>query len=307
MRIGAETNAKRAVLFADVSDSTAMYEAIGDARALALINRLFGLLRKRVAAAGGAVVKTLGDGMVCQFGEPDAAFRAACEMQAATQRMRVPDTERRLAIKVGFNYGPVLLKGDDLFGDTVNLCSRLVALANPKQVLTTQQTVEALAPGYRKRCRELYEKKMRGRREEVTVCELLWRSDPDVTALNLKRELRRGQQGILKLSYGGDSFTVEPGDAVRVGRDKSNDIVVASQHASRLHARIFGRDGNFVIVDQSSNGTFVLINGTERELRLQREEAVMGERGAIGLGSSTEEGGDHVLRYRVERRAQPRT
>ena len=256
-------------------------------------------------AAGGAVVKTLGDCMVCQFSQPDAALRAACAMQAAAVGLAVPGAERKLAIKIGTTYGPVVPKGNDVFGDTVNLCARLVALANPEQVLTTRQTVEALSPGLRERCRELYATKVRGRTGQVTVWEVLWRADPDMTQVRLTKEsLARANanQWVLKLSYGDDTFTVEPAAAVKIGRDKSNDVVVPSQHASRLHARLFGREGNFVIADQSSNGTFVLIDGNRRELRLRREEAVIGERGAIGLGSSAENKGDHVLRYRVERR-----
>ena len=47
-------------------------------------------------------------------------------------------------------------------------------------------------------------------------------------------------------------------------------VVVPSLHASRMHARVFGREGNFVIADQSSNGTFVMVDGSTREIRLRR-------------------------------------
>ena len=77
-----ETTDQRAILFADVCESTTIYEAIGDVKALGLINSLFKALDKEVKENGGATVKTLGDGMICQFREPDAAFRAACDMQA---------------------------------------------------------------------------------------------------------------------------------------------------------------------------------------------------------------------------------
>ena len=107
---------------------------------------------------------------------------------------------------------------------------------------------------------------------------------------------------MLSLRYGDETFTVEPSESVNIGREKGNGIVVPSQHASRLHARVFGRDGNFVIADQSSNGTFVMVDGSTREIRLRREEALLGERGMIGLGSPTAGAGDHVLQYRVQRR-----
>ena len=69
--------AQRAVLFVDVTDSTRIYESLGDTVALAVINGLFGHLEKIVTKFSGSVVKTLGDGMVCVFEKPDDGFRAA--------------------------------------------------------------------------------------------------------------------------------------------------------------------------------------------------------------------------------------
>ena len=292
-------NPRRAVLFADVCDSTAIYESLGDTKALALINRLLGHLDKKVTEYSGAVVKRLGDGMVCQFSAPDAALRAACEMQTAAFNLALGNTPK-LAIKVVFTYGPVIMEDADVFGDTVNVAARLVAVANPEQVLTTQQTVDSLAPDLQARCRPLYPMKIRGKSDEVMVCDVVWRRDDDLTETVL-RDRDVASQWNLKLAYSGSMFTVEPAGSVRLGRDKGNDVVIASTRASRVHARIFGRHGNFVIADQSSNGTFVLIDGNSREIVLRREEAVLGERGWIGLGKSAASHGDHVLRFRLER------
>lgn len=297
---------QRAILFADVCDSTSIYETAGDAAALAQINRLLAVLEKQVHAAGGRVVKSLGDGVICEFGEADAAFRAACEMQQAA--LELGSGERTpLRIKVGCNYGPVVLAHDDVFGDTVNVCARLMSLANPEQVLTTRQTLQALSPALRGRCRELYETQVRGRGVPVVVCEVVWRSDADLTKVDLSEGLQAvaaGGEWVLKLSYAGESYVVEPAGSLRIGRDAASDIVVPSEHASRLHARVFGRDAQFLIADQSSNGTFVMVDGSARELRLRREQALLGERGWIGLGKTAASHGDHVLRYRLERRAR---
>jgi adenylate cyclase len=300
-----EGEERRAILFADVCDSTSIYETAGDAAALAQINRLFAVLEKQVQADGGIVVKTVGDGIICQFDQPDAAFRTACEMQQATVDLGAGE-RAPLRIKVGCNYGPVVLAQGDVFGDTVNVCSRLMSLANPAQVLTTRQTVDALSPGLRARCRELYETQIRGRGVPVTVCEVMWRSDADLTKVDLAHSDLAAAAGagewVLKLSYGGESYLLEPAGSLRIGRDASNDIVVPSEHASRQHARIYARDAQFLIADQSSNGTFLMVDGGARELRLRREQALLGERGWIGLGKTAANHGDHVLRYRLERR-----
>jgi pSer/pThr/pTyr-binding forkhead associated (FHA) protein len=132
------------------------------------------------------------------------------------------------------------------------------------------------------------------------VCDVLWRSDPDTTEALGRSDLVRAREWVLKLTYGGETVVVEPSGSVRLGRDKSNDVVVNSSKASRVHARIYGRGANFVIADQSSNGTFVLVDGNSRELTLRREETVLGERGYIGLGGPASSHGDHVVRYRLE-------
>ena len=171
-------------------------------------------------------------------------------------------------------------------------------------MLTTQHTVESLSAGLRVRCRQLYPLKVKGKAEQIVVFDVIWRLDPDITERDLpaRPAAARAAVAVLKISYGGESFTVGPAQEVLIGRDKGNDIVIESTRASRVHARIFGRDGNFVIADQSSNGTFLLIDGNSREMLLRREEAVMGERGWVGLGKSAEGHGTHVLRYRLERR-----
>jgi hypothetical protein len=250
-------------------------------------------------------VKTLGDGMVCQFREPDAAFHAACGMQEATAQVDAKG-KGGLKIKIGYTFGPVVIKDADVFGDTVNVCARLASLANPQQVLTTRETVDSLPLDLRARCRELYATKVRGRQTEVMVCEVLWRADPDKTRVNnfgTETSPRATWRYVLKLTYQGETVDVDEAGTVRLGRDASNELVVATENASRLHARIFNKEGHFVIADQSTNGTFLMADGTTQEMRLRRGEAVLGERGWIGVGKSAANHGDHVVRYRLERKS----
>ena len=73
--------------------------------------------------------------------------------------------------------------------------------------------------------------------------------------------------------------------AVAIGRDAQNDVVIADRLASRMHARIERRRDKFVLVDQSSNGTFVTVDG-EGEVQLRREELMLRGRGHICFGHS---------------------
>jgi len=96
-----------------VCESTAIYESLGDSRALALVNRLFALLQQKVTAGGGAVVKTLGDGMVCQFPDADAAFRPGTPEVAVIRLHGSQSTVFRLA------SGSALFNGTGAFDQVI--------------------------------------------------------------------------------------------------------------------------------------------------------------------------------------------
>ena len=87
---------------------------------------------------------------------------------------------------------------------------------------------------------------------------------------------------------------------LQMGRDDSNDIVVASLFASRLHARVQERDGQFVLTDLSSNGTFLLLDEESSERRLRGDEMVLAGRGWLGLGKSAARHGDHSVRFALQ-------
>ena len=109
----------------------------------------------------------------------------------------------------------------------------------------------------------------------------------------------------LKLIYRANLFVVSRArTTLQMGRDDNNDIVVVSLFASRVHARVEARDGQFVLVDLSSNGTFVLPDGRAEEdvaeRRLRQEEMVLAGRGWLGMGRSASRHGDHSVRFMVQ-------
>jgi predicted component of type VI protein secretion system len=77
------------------------------------------------------------------------------------------------------------------------------------------------------------------------------------------------------------------------------DIVVADSKTSRSHARVEKRRDKFVLVDHSSNGTFVAL-GNEPEVCLRREELMLRGRGRIGLGHRTSEAEATVVEFSCE-------
>src|SRR5437667_136534 len=139
---------ERAILFADVSGSTALYELLGDKPAAKAIEACLGELRGIVAKEEGQVVKTIGDEIMVVFGNGQAACNAAMEMQQRVIALP-PTAGVKLAIRIGFHFGLVLEDKGDFWGDGVNTAARLAALAKAGQILTSGATVNALPAAQR--------------------------------------------------------------------------------------------------------------------------------------------------------------
>lgn len=137
-----------AVLFTDLTDSTAMYERVGDARAFALVHAHFRVLATSIDAHGGALVKTMGDAVMATFPDAARAVAAALEM---VDRHVVAEGLGGLGVKVGVHAGPCLaVRANDrldYFGSTVNVAARLQAKAKAGQVVITQAMADN--PGVR--------------------------------------------------------------------------------------------------------------------------------------------------------------
>jgi adenylate cyclase len=145
---------ERAILFADVSGSTALYELLGDKPAAKAIDACLGSLREVVARRDGQVVKTIGDELMVVFNNPEAACEAAREMQHVMVALS-PIAGAKLAIRIGFHYGLVLEDKGDFWGDGVNTAARLAGLAKAGQILTTGATANALPGMQRSNLRDL--------------------------------------------------------------------------------------------------------------------------------------------------------
>jgi len=96
----------------------------------------------------------------------------------------------------------------------------------------------------------------------------------------------------LKLKYRGTKLVLKRiVEAVSLGRDPQCKVVIDDEHASRHHCTIQRRRDRFVLVDKSTNGTFVTIEG-EQELALRRDEITLRKSGWICFGQSRSAGGD---------------
>lgn len=125
------------VVFIDLAGFSAIADIYGDASAIAILERFEGMVS--CALEGYAPpVKWIGDEVMLWFPTPDLAVKALGRLlPACREEPRLPLTRTAL------NHGPVIRRGADLFGNTVNIAARIAALANPGQILATVPVAQA--------------------------------------------------------------------------------------------------------------------------------------------------------------------
>jgi class 3 adenylate cyclase len=133
-------------LFTDLKGSTDLYERVGDLVAFDLVKEHFKILHEIIAAESGAVVKTIGDAVMATFPTPDRAVAAALRIREAMLRLNEKHQSEDLLLKIGIHEGPCLAvtlnDRQDYFGQTVNIASRVQALAVSRTILATGSVVD---------------------------------------------------------------------------------------------------------------------------------------------------------------------
>ncbi len=292
---------EQAVLFADVSGSTRLYELLGDKRAFTAINGCLSILRQLTSAHQGRVVKNIGDEIMAVFPSALHATQAACEMQMLIDSQPSID-DVRVAIRIGFHFGLVLENemDGDVFGDTVNVAARLAELAQAQQIMTTEATVLLLPPILRASTRRFSKVAIKGKTDDVAVSEVLWQSSEEMTMMVGNTFALPDIEPCLHLSHQGKKWVVDTEHPLfTIGRDEQADMMVADKRASRMHARIERRREKFVFVDLSSNGSYILVKG-ETEIQLRREEFVLRESGFISLGHLYQADPSQVIEFIIK-------
>lgn len=298
-----------AVAFADICGSTHLYESLGDYAAQQLIANCIHFLTDITHQHKGIVIKTIGDEIMCTFPTADLAIAAALSMQSNLNQATRSKTSLRaqpghayaiLGIRVGIHFGPVVQASNDVFGDTVNVAARMASLAKSAQIITTGQTIEALSPLSGMHYRQIDRSYIRGKREEFDIFEVLsvaeYQSEATVRAVH---KIIHKRQAHLALRYHQQEILMSPAHPkVTLGRNEKNDICIDDALISRFHARIEFYRGQFILHDQSFNGTFIVTYSGE-DVFLHRDYMPLKNKGIIALGC-TIGNNKHIIFYQCE-------
>ena len=132
-----------AILAADVVGYSRLIRSDEEGTLAALKAVRTDVMNPLIAKHGGRVVKLMGDGMLVEFASVVDAVRAAVgSQQAVAERNGSLPEDKRIEFRVGINMGDVVIEGDDIFGDGVNVAARLEGLARPGGICVSGNVYE---------------------------------------------------------------------------------------------------------------------------------------------------------------------
>jgi len=293
-----------AILFADVVGSTQLYDKFGDTKASETVAHCLEVMKDATHQFDGTVIKTIGDEVMCTFQTVDDAMSAAAQMQAritADQEQASEEERIPVSIRIGCHYGPVVQEQNDIFGAAVHTANRMTSQAKARQIVMSGATVEKMGADWSAQTRQIDVATVRGRIDEMALYELLWQPD-EATSMVPTIEWQSRIKNASKLVLSFRETTVEVTDEkkhVNMGRADDNDLVVKGNLISRIHARVEKRRGKFMLIDQSTNGTF-LQSDEGAETFIRRDSTELVGAGVIGLGRVAKSGTTLAIHYVLE-------
>lgn len=130
------------LLFSDIIGITKYFDAHGDMAGRKRIQKHNELLFPVIQRNNGTVIKTIGDAIMAYFDQADDGVRAAMEMQRTLDAANRPykDDEDRIQIRIGLHSGKCIIENQDVFGDAVNVASRVCSKAGAQEILVSSFT-----------------------------------------------------------------------------------------------------------------------------------------------------------------------
>lgn len=294
-----------AILFADVVGSTRIYEVMGDLRARDMVLTCVEIMRAATEQNHGTVIKTIGDEIMATFPTANDALNAASRMQHDIRIHSELQVEGQpIAIRIGGHFGPVVLESRDIFGAAVHTANRMTSQAKAGQIMVTSAVVERLAPEWKSAVRQIDIATLKGKTSEDELFEVLWQKE-DATSMLPAIALGAASQKQkvvrrLRVRFQDQEILVDDSRSnISIGRAEENDIVVKGNLISRLHARIELNRNKFLLIDQSTNGTFVTTQEGE-EAFVRRDSMQLKGEGLIGFGRVPEASSTLTVKYVCE-------
>jgi adenylate cyclase len=319
-----EAIAEVSLLVAEVTGASSLSEKLGAAEAARAVERALARAERSVHAYQGSRVGEATGRLAASFARGDGAALAANDMIKRINQLP-PVSGISLSVRVVLHTGRCLADGS-IDPESIAQSFNLLSFATPGKILVSNEVVGKLSEGMRANLVSAPQMSVHIGTQDVPLLELQSGNliaghsqgpltvpppqptiMPSATPLPPSRSASAAEglaQTRLLLRYHGASLLVsEFKTSLMAGREESNDLVISDRRASRQHARIEWRDGRFLLVDHSTNGTY-LLDDHGVEILLRHGECELPPHGRIGCGYSPLEAGCEPMVFDIGERQQ---
>ncbi|MGA9574589.1 MAG: adenylate/guanylate cyclase domain-containing protein [Lysobacterales bacterium] len=270
------------VLFADICRSTVLFDRLGDEAALNLVVKALELAGQTVTEQHGTIIGTIGDEIMCTFTNPEHALIAGRQIHKQIQQDSLMQSNQ-VTMRVGINSGTVVSLSNSVYGDTVNIAARLAQQAKANQSLVSANTIASIDDVLRDQIRYIGQINLRGKAGALDVHELLATNTEEAITEVASNKNLEGRSFLMTARYRTREMRFDP-MLVRFlfGRGQDCDQTIDHPTISREHAEFLYRNGQFLLRDFSTNGSYV-IQGESKE-QIHRSSIELKGTGQVFLG-----------------------
>lgn len=169
---------KRTVMFTDIKGSTSYFDDRGDIEGVTMIHNHNETVFPIIARNNGRLLQTIGDGTLSTFEVPADSLRAAKEIHAALSSLNQDKTGReQVHVRIGLHYGDCLVQDNNIFGDVVNVASRMNSVAKPDEVILTEDLYNRVKDNLDFVFKNEDRVEVKGKRDTIHIYKFLWRDE----------------------------------------------------------------------------------------------------------------------------------
>lgn len=163
------------VMFTDLKGSTAIADAEGDIASRTIMKQHNDVLFPIIKKHDGILVKTMGDGTLSYFEDAQKALRAAVEAQIGFDRYNIEKKPKTLLlVTMGLHTGDGVVEENDIFGDVVNVASRIESASNPGEIYLSEDTYNSLTNKSEIYIRFIKSTTLKGKKGEFRLYKAFW-------------------------------------------------------------------------------------------------------------------------------------
>ncbi len=291
-----QSHQQLAILFADIGESTRLYERLGDTEAHRQISLSLKLMESAIVGCDGKLLRTVGDAVLASFSNCDDAFYAARAIQHAHKN-------EMLSVRVGFHYGEVIPDKGDVYGTAVNIAARVASFARLNEITLSADAYNMLSTSNQASTALIDAIKLKGIEAAMDIHRIEWQADREANTVVASASVIKAQsmlKPIAKLDVFGRQLLVdEASPLLEIGRDETNSLTLSADCVSRHHLQLRYKDGQILLTDNSTNGTFIS-REDHNPMFVRRDTLVLEGSGLLGVGATPGPEGAHTMQFSVQ-------